>query len=237
MGTRAGLLFVNKLVESIEAPKDQDFPEFILHNNSRVPDRTLSIVYGEESPVDELIRSLEMMKQWDVDYIVSTCITSYFFLNQLEDHLTFNIVNPIDLIFQKLQKEYKHHIRIGLLATTGTIRSELFHKKFMNSSFELVFLDDDDQEEKFMKSVYMEGGFKSAQIDDEAYCLFQDAVTALKEKKIDLIIGACTEVQIGFNGIAESLPYIDLIDVLVTEVIRLMDLKSKMFNKDFACNG
>lgn len=232
MGTRAGLFFINKLVESIDAPKDQDFPEFVLHNNSRVPDRTLAIVYGEESPEEELLRSLNLMKSCKVDYIVSTCITSYHFLNQLEDHLTYNLLNPVELIFQKLLKEYSHVKRIGLLATTGTICSGLFHKKFENSPFELVILDQKDQEEKFMKSVYMEGGFKSAQIADEAFELFQDAVNELKKKDIDVIIGACTEVQIGFSRIQEHLLYIDLVDVLVTEVISMMNLNSKMLTKE-----
>lgn len=236
MGTRAGLLFIDKLIDRIEAPKDQDFPEFILHNNSRVPDRTLAIVYGEESPRRELLRSLNLMRLCNVDYIVSTCITSYHFLNQFDPYLTQHMLNPVALISKRLHKEGDGIRRIGLLATTGTIRSGLFHNEFVNSPFELVVLDPKDQESKFMRSVYMDGGFKSAHISDEAYVLFQESVNALKRKGIDVIIGGCTEVQIGFSRINEALPYIDLVDVLVDEVIEVMSLNKKVLNKDLVYN-
>lgn len=236
MGTRAGLLFIDKLIARIEAPKDQDFPEFILHNNSRIPDRTLAIVYGEESPMNELLRSINLMKLCNVDFIISTCITSYHFLNQLDPHLTQNILNPVALLSKKLSCEGNGIKRVGLLATTGTIRSGLFHNEFVNSPFELVVLDPKDQESEFMRSVYMDGGFKSAQVSTEAYELFQNAVNALKSKEVDVIVGGCTEVQIGFSRIAEALPYIDLVDLLVDEAIEVMGLNKKLLNKELAYN-
>ena len=237
MGTRAGLLFVNKLIDRIEAPKDQDFPEFILHNNSQIPDRTLAIVYGKESPKQQLVRSLEIMQNCATDYVVSTCITSFFYLNQLDYNLTYNILNPIDLLLKKLEYKYAHIKRIGLLATTGTIHSGLFHETFKNSPFELIILDEFDQEEKFMKSVYMKGGFKSAHVTDDAHDLFQASLCALKEKNIDLLIGGCTEVQIGLSRVKEEMPCIDLVDVLVDAVIEVMNLKSKVYNANLTYNG
>ncbi|WP_299316050.1 amino acid racemase [uncultured Aquimarina sp.] len=237
MGTRAGLFFLNKLTESIDAPKDQDFPEFIVHNNSKIPDRTLAIVYGEKSPKTELLRSINMMRQQEVDYIVSTCVTSYHFINKLEDHLKKNILDPVDLVYTTINNDFNDIKRVGLLATTGTINSSLFHEKFHNSRFELVTLDAYEQEEKFMRSVYMEGGLKSAQISNKAYDLFQDAVNGLKEKSVDLIIGGCTEVQIGYSKTKETIPYIDAVDVLVDEVIYKMNLKNKKLNRNLVCNG
>ena len=237
MGTKAGLLFINKLTENIEAIKDQDFPEFILHNNSQVPDRTLAIVYGEKSPENQLLRSLDVMKKCEVDFIVSTCITSYFFLNQLEYRLKHNILNPIDLVAETLMRDYKDVRRVGILATTGTIKSKLFHRRFKNLPFELVTLDDIEQEEKFMKSVYMEGGLKSAQISNEAYGLFQDAVNELKNKSVDIIIGGCTEVQIGYHKIEETIPYVDAVDVLVDTVIDKLNLKRIVLRKKMVCHG
>ena len=228
MGTRAGLFFLDKLTESIRAHKDQDFPEFIVHNNSAIPDRTLAIIYGEKSPREELLRSINLMRDCDVDYIVSTCVTSYYFINRLDHMLRKNILNPIDLIFNRISEKYNYPIKIGLLATTGTIKSGLFHDKFSNSPFELITLDEYDQEEKFMKSVYMRGGLKSAQISKKAYIVFQEAVNKLKEKDVDVFIGGCTEVQIGFSKIKETIPYIDAVDVLVDEVIEKMNLKSKI---------
>ena len=87
-----------------------------------------------------------------------------------------------------------------------------------------------------MKSVYMKGGLKSAQISKKAHMLFQESVNKLKEKDIDVIIGGCTEVQIGFSKIEETKPYIDVVDVLVEEVIKKMNLKSKLPNRHLVYN-
>ncbi|WP_306352322.1 aspartate/glutamate racemase family protein [Flavobacterium sp. '19STA2R22 D10 B1'] len=224
MGTRAGLLFVNKLIERINAPSDQDFPEFILHNNSKIPDRTLAIVYDEECPLIELKRSINKLQDCDVDFIVSTCVTSYFFINQLENSVKENIINPIELVFAAIKEKHSNYKKIGLLATTGTIKSKLFHEIFAKSSFELITLDDFEQEEKFMKSVYGKEGFKSSIISNESYALFEDAIDAFKMKGVDLIIGGCTEAQIGYDYITTDIPYIDVIDVLIDEVIYKMNL-------------
>lgn len=224
MGTNAGLLFVNKLTERINAPKDQDFPEFIMHNNSKIPDRTLAIVYGEESPENEIKRSIKMLQACEADVIVSTCVTSYFFINQLDASLNENILNPIQLVLEAIKKNYAGAKKIGLLATTGTIKSNLFHQQFKNAPFELIVLEEFEQEEKFMKSVYGKGGFKSSNISEKSYALFEDAIDALKEKDVDLIIGGCTEAQIGYDYITTDIPYIDIIDVLIDEVISKMNL-------------
>ncbi|GGG20405.1 aspartate racemase [Dokdonia pacifica] len=227
MGTRAGLLFIDKLINSIEAPTDQDFPEFILHNNSQIPDRTLSIIYGQESPENELLRSIELMNACDVDFMVSTCITSHHFLGQLSSRITKNFINPIDLVVRELVEHPYYINKVGLLATTGTITSGLFHRKFENTNIELVTLNSEDQESKFMKSVYMKGGLKSSQITPDAYSLFEEAVDRLKMQQPDVIIGGCTEVQIGLQNLDIDFHYIDVIDVLVQEIIEKMNLKVK----------
>ncbi len=227
MGTRAGLLFLQKLTDRIEAPTDQDFPEFFVHNNSTIPDRTKAIVYNGKSPVNELIRSLKIMEKCNVDLIVVTCITSYFFINQLQDPIKYKILNPIQLLLENLRYEYNHVNKVGLLATTGTITSGLFHQAMANTSFDLITPNDYIQEEKLMKSIYMKGGLKSAQIDNKAYALFQEAVDDLKQQKAELIIGGCTEVQIGLDKIEEDILFIDVIDLLINEVIQKMNLKKK----------
>lgn len=231
MGTRAGLLFVNKLTDRIEAPKDQDFPEFILHNNSCIPDRTLAIVYGEESPEKQLLRSIKMLNENNVDFIVSSCVTSYFFIDQFEIKLRNNILNPIDLVFSRIVHQYKDYKKIGLLATTGTVQSKMFHKRFENSSLELITLNAHDQEEKFMKSVYMNGGFKSSTILPEAHELFEASVLALQTQGAELIIGGCTEAQIGYEKLKrDDVFYIDVIDVLIDEVITKLGLQKRIFS-------
>ena len=223
MGTRAGLFFVNKLIDNIDAPTDQDFPEFILHNNSGIPDRTLAILYGGESPEKELLRSIGIMKRLNVDYTVLTCITSYHFVTRFDEKLQENIINPVTLTLDSLQE--KGYKKIGLLATTGTIKSKLFHQR---KQLEIITLDEVKQEKLLMKSIYMNGGLKSSKISGEAYYLFEQAFNTLKNEGVDAIVGGCSEVQIGHAAMKTDFPYLDSMSILVDEVIHKMNLKKNI---------
>ena len=225
MGTKAGVLFLNKLIDRICVNRDQDFPEIIFHNNSQIPDRTLAIVYGKESPEFELMRSIDLMNKMGVDYLLSTCVTSYYFLNRLKKDMNAELLNPVDLIYRNLKQNFPNITKIGLLATTGSIRSGLFDERFVNSEYELIKLSPIDQERKFMKSVYMKGGLKSTKVSNEAVMLFKDSVNLLKQNGAEIMIGGCTEVQIGLNYIQENIPILDAIDVLVDEVIDKLEIK------------
>ncbi len=219
MGTKSGLLFVDKLSKNVNAIKDQDFPEFILHNNSRVPDRTRAIVYGEESPLEELKRSVDILNKCNVDIIISCCNTSYFYLRNMTIPENIRLINPISLTVAEIRKKYKSANRIGLLASSGTIFSRLFHDEFENTPLELFTLEKEVQEDKFMKALYMPGGLKSSPISDHAYELFNYSLDAILKKNIDLLIGGCSEVQIGINNTTVEIPYLDTMDIMLNVVL------------------
>jgi aspartate racemase len=222
MGTKAGMEFLNKFVSKIKADTDQEFPEFIFHNNSSIPDRTKSILSIGSSPVEELKRSIMLLSESKMDYIISTCVTSYHFINQFENVYKKKMINPVELIVQRIKSDFSNVKKIGLLATTGTIRSGLFEMAFKDSPFEIIILDNYYQEEKLMKSIYMTNGFKSSNISNEARSLFSDAVDKIVESGSELLIGACTEIQFGMDRKKTDLPYIDVIDIMVDEIINLI---------------
>lgn len=219
MGTRAGLYFVDKLIAGLDAKKDQDFPEFYLHNNSRVPDRTRAIVFNETSPEEELLRSFAALSLCKAEVIVSTCVTSYYFIEKIKSRTSAVVLNPVELLRDKIQQEYGPHRKIGLLCTSGTLRSQLFHTAFAPTGHSLLTLSASQQEELFMRSVYMENGLKSAAISKEAYSLLDAAVQELTAQGADIIVGGCSEVQIGLKHCKVSCDYLDTMDVLATATL------------------
>jgi aspartate racemase len=214
MGTRAGLLFANKMVDYLDVTSDQDFPEFLLHNNSKVPDRTKAIFEVGESPIEELRRSIRILNEGNADVIVATCITAYHFIADLEGESKAKILNPITLVRDHILQYYRDTIRVGLLCTSGTLRSELFQRSFDNTGVELITLGKGDQQNLFMRSVYMENGFKSSRVSKEAGELMNAAVDSLLREGVELIIGGCSEVQLCLSRETMAIPYIDTMDVL-----------------------
>ena len=168
MGSRAGAWFFGKIVDYSPAICDQDFLEIIFHNNSIVPDRTRAIVYNGPSPLDSLLRSVKLFNANRVEVIAMSCITAYYYYAEICTHTPARVLNPLDLVADEIEKCCSSGIRIGILATTGTISSGLFHRALEPLGVEIVTLDPESQENLFMQAVYMESGFKSAVISAEA---------------------------------------------------------------------
>lgn len=219
MGSRAGAFFLQRIIDYSPAESDQEFLDIIFHNNSSVPDRTRAIAYNETSPVQEIMRSIELFNRNQVEVIALGCITAYYYYHQICAGTTAAVLNPLHMVAAQLQEKYALVKRIGLLATTGTIRSGLFHAVLDDCKVELITLDRDSQENYFMRSVYMKNGFKSAQISEEARWLMNKSIECLERKGVDLIIGGCTEVSVAIEPACLSLPYIDTLDLMARKTV------------------
>jgi len=220
MGSRAGAELFDKIIEYSPALKDQDFPEILLHNNSCIPDRTQAILYEKESALPELLRSVQLMNLNETDLIVMACITSYFYYHDVIKHTKARIISPVISTADHIKNMYPEIKSIGLLATTGTIRSGLFDSVFETEGLKIVTLSEKEQEDYFMTSVYMKNGLKSAIISQEAKDLLLAAALRLKERGAMLLIGGCSEVQLVIKKSVHDLPFVDAMDVMAREVVQ-----------------
>lgn len=219
MGSRAGAVFLQKIIDYSPAVVDQDFLEIIFHNNSQVPDRTRAIVYNDPSPLDAILKSIDLFNQNKVEVIALGCVTSYYYYQQIALHTDATIINPLQLVIDCIKEKFIDSKRVGLLATTGTINSGLFHKQLKENNIEVITLGPVAQEDIFMRSVYMENGFKSARISENARTLMLQSIEGLKALNVDLIIGGCTEVSIGIDPELISDSYIDTLDLLARKTV------------------
>lgn len=219
MGSRAGAVFLKKIIDYSPAEADQEFLEILFHNNAAVPDRTRAIVYNEASPLTELLKSVELFNLNEVEAIALSCITAYHYYPQISAKARAKVLNPLQLVPEYVRMHYPAATRIGLLATTGTIQTKLFHKAFESIDAEIITLQQENQESLFMRSVYMKNGFKSAVISDYARELMSRCVEKLIERKADVIIGGCTEVSIAMDRGHIEVPYVDSLDLLARRTV------------------
>lgn len=221
MGSRAASLLFNKIIDLSPAIKDQEFIEILLHNNVAIPDRTRAIVYNEACPLKELTRSVHLFTEQNIDLIIMACITSHYYLKTLQSRTSIEILNPVRLMKEYLLKHYMKVGKVGLLATTGTLNAMLFQDEFTDSGIEIITLNEEDQENLFMRAVYMENGLKSSIISPRAINLLFQTVPRLLEQGAEVIIGGCTEVQIAMQQNSLPVPYVDVMDIAAQEVVRL----------------
>ncbi len=222
MGSIASTNFLKELMSQTPAQNDQEYIEIILHNNSKIPDRTEAILHNGESPVKELKRSAKILENTGADYILFECITAHHFAGEVTKELKdAKFLNMIDVTVDRIKKEYGDLKNIGILATTGAIDSGLWQKSLKKHSLNPVLMDREIHEEEFMKSIYDKEGIKNNFITDRNRDKMLKCVENLKQKGAEAVIAGCTEVPLILNQKDIDLPLIDPPEIMIEKIINI----------------
>jgi len=194
MGTDATTYFYKKLMELDVAENDQDHLKIMLYNNSKIPDRTNYILYREESPLEELLHSSEILESTGVDFITLPCNTAHCFYDDLNFNLRIPLLNIVYEVILDLTKKGKNKGKIGLIATKGTIAADVYKKMFKSYDLEIVYPLETDQDfvNDFIYRIKMKKKLE-----------FEKFNNTLKnfslENNLDVIILGCTELSLVLN--------------------------------------
>lgn len=192
MGTEATTYFYNKLMSYDMAESDQEHLRVILYNNSKIPDRTSYLLYGTNSPLSELQKSVAMLENCLVDFIVIPCNTSHYFYDELCRGTKVPIINIIDEVADEILSIQTNR-RIGLLASTGTIRAKVYEHVFSNYRLELRTPAISEQE-VINTTIY---DIKSNKLSGTNFAEFCSVVSEYRARnRIDTLVLGCTELSI-----------------------------------------
>jgi aspartate racemase len=232
MGSHAAAWLFNKVVALSYGEKDQENIEILLHNNTAIPDRSEAILYMGASPLPELMRSIEIFNSHDIDFAVMACITAHYYKPMLSARFRGHFFDPIELTAGLIRQRYAsvEGLRVGVIASTGALRSGLFQAALAPMGIEVVSLEGAAQEQYFMQPIYMEGGAKSGNIRREAVDLFARQIPLLKEKGADIIVGACSEVPLLLDPENIDWPYISVFDVFAQEIVDACYARPQIIN-------
>jgi len=207
MGTQAGLDFCNKLSMLNRGKIDQEYPLFILYNKSNIPGRPESISFHAESSfsaygepknlkkynkvLKSLIEGCLSLQKSKCKFIVIPCNTAHYWYDDLQRKIKIPIISMPKEVFLHAKKKCKKNSKIGLLATEGTLKTNVYNKYF-DKSFKLIRPKKDLQinnVNKAIKFVKM-GKIKSAEK------VLKPAINYLIKMKCKKIILGCTELPI-----------------------------------------
>ncbi len=191
MGPEATAYYYTQLVKRTHASKDQDHFHVMIDANPKIPDRTQAILNNGETPLPYLIESIERLNLLNVDKAFITCITSHYFFDQIKPHAQFELIHALDALNKALhQANIK---KIGLLATSGTIKTQLFPKALKDIE---VIVPNESSQADVMDAIYNpQSGIKSGHTEGIALKQLIKAGEALIAQGAEVIIGGCTEVS------------------------------------------
>ena len=226
MGTQAGLDFCNKLAILNRGKIDQEYPLFLLYNKSNIPGRpesigtqtgnlsnkstnkTSNIKYNKV--LKSLLQGCKLLEKNKCQFIVIPCNTAHYWFDDLQKKTNIPIINMPKEVFKFTKKSCKKNSKIGLLATEGTLKTNVYHY-FFKKNFDLIQPSQNLQKKsvnKAIKFVKM-GNVRAA---EKAIKL---AINELVKKKCKKIILGCTELPIAifafksFKNIKSSKIFLD----------------------------
>jgi aspartate racemase len=220
MGTPASVSLLNRITELSNAKNDQDYIEVVLHNNSRIPDRTKAILNGDSSPVSELERSVKLLNASEVDLIVIACMTAHYYYPHLSAVSKCEIMHPVSVIVEELTRnpQFAGKKTLGLLGSTGLLKSRLIQDYLKPLGYTVITLDADEQERYFMNPIYKAA--KLHQLDESVKADFMYQFELLTSRGAQLILGACSEIPLLISDKEEVPGYVDVFELLAKKIVK-----------------
>eukprot|EP01063_Lacrimia_lanifica_P003504 TRINITY_DN1187_c0_g1_i4.p1 TRINITY_DN1187_c0_g1~~TRINITY_DN1187_c0_g1_i4.p1 ORF type:complete len:470 (+),score=167.84 TRINITY_DN1187_c0_g1_i4:67-1476(+) len=228
VGPAAGVILHKKIVENtISDGTDQSHCE--VHHISRpdVADRTKFLLgKGKVSPAIGMAKTMaalkESVKRAGKRFVVAGVPCNTFhapliwdeFLRQLDEERTANTVKMVHMLEETvgaIKSLLPNAKRIGLLSTTGTRMSRVYHDLLEPQGFEVVQVDEDDQHLVHDAIYNTEWGVKAIQPTTmQSMSQFQSFATELVRRGAEAIILGCTEIPLALPMAAyEGVPLID----------------------------
>lgn len=218
MGPEATAELYMKIIKATKVNRDQDHFRVIIDSNPKIPDRTQAILNNGESPVEAIVETAKNLEKLGVNIGCLPCITSHYFIEEIQKQVSFKILNALEELNIYLKDNYPQVKNIGILATTGTIKTNLFNKYLPD--FNIVYVDSTTQSEKVMEAIYGEGSIKRGNTEGKPLKLLIEASQELVDKGAEIIVAGCTEITLALKSHNINNPLVDPMDVVAESIVK-----------------
>jgi aspartate racemase len=218
MGPAATADFYHKIIRATPAKVDQDHFKVLIYSNPQIPDRTAAIQGEGPDPLPALVASAEVLVNAGADFLTIPCITAHYFYDRLQQAVRVPILHIIGETVTALAAEHPDVHRLGLLATSGTLRSRLFESYFEPRGFTLLTPDPDIQASLVMEAIY---AVKSGDDSAGPRRLIREAAAHLITRGAKAVCAGCTEVPLILQEGDVPVPVVDPTWVLAQAAVRV----------------
>jgi len=189
LGPLATTYFMELVISMTDADCDQDNVDMIVYNFPSIPDRTGFILGSNlRSPLPGLLTVGHALSRQGADFIAIPCMTAHYFYEELKAGISARIINGVQETVDHLKENGV--TAAGIMATDGTISSNLFVRELIEAGI-LPVLPSQQRQEDVMHLIYrnIKAG-KPVEMDR-----FRAVEKELRSKGAQVIILGCTELS------------------------------------------
>lgn len=204
-----------------DARIDQEHIEMLIFCKPSIPDRTDYILgKSKDNPVEAMIQIGRLLSEMGADHIAIPCITAHYFHEELAKGMKAPIIHIIKETAEYLCKLGIH--RAGIMATEGTIHSQLFQEELQACNIQVIIPS--MQRQKDVTHLIYDNVKASLPVEFER---FEAVSEELRKAGAEIIILGCTELSLIKRDYEIGPGYIDAMEVLAMRSIQLCEAKLK----------
>ena len=216
MGPEATIDLFYKIIKFTPAEKDQDHLRIIIDNNPKIPDRTAAILGKGEDPLPALRETAQNLEKAGADFIIIPCNTAHYFLPSIQKSVKIPILNMIEETAKETKKRIPQIKKVGLLASIGVYKSEIYHQHFKKFNIEVISPQEKEKEE-IMKVIYViKAGDLSKRVKKSILKITQNLI----DKGAETVVAGCTEIPLILKDGDVLVPIIDPTQVLASIAVQ-----------------
>lgn len=215
LGPMATVYYLELITRMTDAKKDQEHPRIFMESLPDIPDRTAYILgQSTEDPFPVMKKAAQGLAGLGADLLTIPCITAHYFYDRLADAVEIPIVHLPRSVAEMAADKGMH--KVGILATTGTLQSQVMEKEFAAAGVETI-TPAANMQENLMKIIYDQ--VKKGQ--PVQWELFRQISESLLCQGAEKLVLGCTELPLlkrdaaqSEDPIAKKILLEDCIDVL-----------------------
>jgi aspartate racemase len=216
MGPDATVDFMAKVIALTPADKDQDHIHMLVDHNPKVPSRQAAILDKGEDPGPEIAAMARRLEAAGAEFLVIPCNTAYVFEASILEAVSIPLISIIDETIAAISEKSPAAKSVGLLATNGCLRANVYQQALRARGLSPV-LPDDDQLDELMNLIY---GIKSGDQSEAVSAAMRALANALVSCGAQAIVAGCTEIPLVLDDTMLSVPLISSTDVLAKRTVQ-----------------
>jgi aspartate racemase len=226
MGPEATAYFFRLLIKNTEAACDQEHIPVLIWNNPKIPPRTDAILQKGRSPLPLLLEGINILEKGGAGLIVMPCITAHYYAPQLQARAKAPFVNLLDESLGYAKKNIPGIKKAGLVASSGTVASKLFHKTFEKAGIEVISPGSAEQQ-RIQNAIFGKKGIKAGSTTGAPRKAIIAAARRLIRRGAEAIIAGCTEVPLVLEPKDISVPLIEPMKIGALACIKMAGYRIK----------
>jgi len=187
MGPFAATYFIKRVLEFTDAEKEWDNFRMLVDYNVFIPSRTRALLYGETSPKQEIINTINGLEKMGADMIAVPCNSAHGWYEEVSDNINLHWLNIIQVTSDAVKKR---HIDKALIISAYVPYAKKLYDKFIDT----VYPTKQEQESIYKLIERLKLGESPVIIKRD----FHDIIYQY-EDKVDGIVIACTEPSMLFR--------------------------------------